>query len=182
MRVLGIVGSPRIGGNTDVLVDEILAGAEESGATIEKVILNKLEIKPCQACNSCYKTGKCVQEDDMIPLFDKMEQSDVLVLGTPVYWWGPTAQFKTFFDRWYNPKHQKLKGKRVIITIPLAGGSETYARHTLCMIEDSLNYIGLKIIEKVLAPGFGRRGAVRDDSNLMVKARDAGRKALEIPA
>lgn len=177
-KVLGIVGSPRIGGNTDVLVGEILAGAEEGGATIEKVMLNKLEIKPCQACNSCYKTGKCVQEDDMIPLFDKMEQSDVLVLGTPIYWWGPTAQFKAFFDRWYNPKHQKLKGKRVILTIPLGGEHERYARHTVGMIEDSLNYIGLNLIEIVLAPGFGRRGAVRDDSNLMKKARDAGRNAL----
>ena len=65
MHVLGIVGSPRIGGNTEVLIDEVLAGAEEAGASTEKVNLNKMEINPCQACNSCYKTGHCMQKDDM---------------------------------------------------------------------------------------------------------------------
>ena len=105
--MLGIVGSPRRGGNTEILVDEILAGAEEAVGNIEKVILNEMNINPCRACNSCYKTGKCVQDDDMSSLFEKMEQSDVWILGTPIYWWGPTAQFKAFLDRWYHPKHQE---------------------------------------------------------------------------
>lgn len=72
MQVLGIIGSPRIGGNTEVLVDEVLAGAKEAGASVERVILNKLDIKPCQACNSCYKTGHCAQKDDMESLLEKM--------------------------------------------------------------------------------------------------------------
>ncbi len=98
-QVLGIVGSPRRGGNTEILVDKVLAGAEEAGALIEKVILNELNIKPCQACNTCYKTGQCKQDDDMLDLLDKMEQTQLWVLGTPIYWWGPTAQFKIFLDR-----------------------------------------------------------------------------------
>jgi multimeric flavodoxin WrbA len=63
MLVLGINGSPREGGNTETLVNEVLRGAEEAGASTEMVFLNKLEIKPCQACNSCYKTGTCAQKD-----------------------------------------------------------------------------------------------------------------------
>ncbi|MHA2049815.1 MAG: flavodoxin family protein [Promethearchaeota archaeon] len=179
MQVLGIVGSPRIGGNTDTLVDEVLAGAAEAGASTEKIILNKLEIKPCQACNSCYKTGKCAQKDDMAELLDKMVESDLWILGTPVYWWGPTAQFKAFLDRWYHPKHQEFKGKRVIMVVPLGGGSETYARHTTGLLEDVFSYLNIELVEKVLAPGFNRRGDVKNDVNLIEKARKAGNEAVK---
>ncbi|MHA2021933.1 MAG: flavodoxin family protein, partial [Candidatus Thorarchaeota archaeon] len=99
--VLGIVGSPRRNGNTEILVDEVLSAAEENGAAVHKVILSKLDIGACRACDVCRKTGKCVQKDDMEDLVTKMKNSDVLVLGTPIYWWGPTAQFKAFLDRWY---------------------------------------------------------------------------------
>ena len=179
MQVLGIVGSPRIGGNTDVLVSEILAGAEEGGAAIEKVMLNKLEIKPCQACNTCHKTGNCMHKDDMPALLDKMEQSELWILGTPIYWWGPTAQFKAFLDRWYHPKHQTFKGKHVILVIPLGGGHERYARHTTGLLTDVLNYLGIELIETVLAPGFNRRGEVKNNGNLMTKAYNAGLEAIK---
>jgi multimeric flavodoxin WrbA len=179
MQVLGIVGSPRIGGNTEVLVDEVLAGAKEAGASVEKVILNKLDIKPCQACNSCHKTGHCVHEDDMPILLDKMVQSDVWILGTPIYWWGPTAQFKTFLDRWYHPKHQSFKGKRVILVIPLGGGHEKYARHTTGLLTDVLNYLSIDLVETILAPGINGRGEVSNNSALMKKALKAGKEATE---
>ncbi|MFX1279108.1 MAG: flavodoxin family protein [Promethearchaeota archaeon] len=174
MQVLGIIGSPRIGGNTEILVNEVLNGAEEAGASTEKVYLNKLEIKGCQACNSCYKTGHCAQKDDMEPLLEKMEKSDLWILGTPIYWWGPTAQFKAFLDRWYHPKHQEFKGKRVIIVIPLGGGHERYARHTVGLLEDVFNYLSIELVEKILAPGFNRRGEVKNNKDLMKKAFNAG--------
>ena len=83
MRVLGVVGSPRKNGNTETLVDEVLRGA-----TVEKIFLNDLDIKPCQAtCNEyCMATGNCRIGDDMSTLYDKLYNSDVIVLGTPVYW------------------------------------------------------------------------------------------------
>ena len=178
MRVLGIVGSPRIGGNTEVLVDEVLAGAEEAGAETEKVILSKLEIKPCQACNSCYKTGHCMQKDDMSGLLDKMLESDLWILGTPIYWWGPTAQFKAFLDRWYHPKHQEFKGKKVITVIPLGGGHGRYARHTVGLLEDVFNYLQMKIVGRVLAPGFNQRGEVRNNKDLISMAHDVGKESI----
>ncbi|MFX0029991.1 MAG: flavodoxin family protein [Candidatus Hermodarchaeota archaeon] len=179
MQVLGIIGSPRVGGNTEILVNEVLNGAEEAGASIEKVFLNKLEIKPCQACNSCYKTGNCAQKDDMGSLLDKMLQCDLWILGTPIYWWGPTAQFKAFLDRWYHPKHREFKGKKVIIVIPLGGGHERYARHTVGLLEDVLNYLSIDLVEKILAPGFNRRGEVKNNSALLRKAFDAGINAIK---
>ena len=179
MQVLGIIGSPRIGGNTEVLVDEVFAGAKEAGASVERIILNNLDIKPCQACNSCYKTGHCMHKDDMPSLLEKMTNSDLWILGTPIYWWGPTAQFKAFLDRWYHPKHQEFKGKKVIIVIPLGGGHERYARHTVGLLEDVFNYLNIELVDTILAPGYNRRGEVGKNTNLLEKARKAGKEALK---
>ncbi|MCK4432405.1 MAG: flavodoxin family protein [Methanomicrobia archaeon] len=172
-RALGIVGSPRRNGNTEILVDEILAGAEEAGALTEKIILNELNILPCQACNACQKIGKCVQKDDMSKILEKMQRSHVWVLGTPVYWWGPTAQFKAFLDRWYGVDRTVFRGRRVVLAIP-SGGSDWYARHTVGMLSDIIPYLGMVHVATVLAPG-GAHG----HTDLLAKARRAGREAIE---
>ncbi|MFX0057917.1 MAG: flavodoxin family protein [Candidatus Hodarchaeota archaeon] len=178
-NVLGIVGSPRRGGNTEVLVDEVLKGAEEAGARIEKVLLNQLNIKPCQACDSCYKTGHCVQDDDMIDLFEKMDHSKIWILGTPIYWWGPTAQFKAFLDRWYSPQHQNFKGKKkVILVIPFEGAHPKYARHTVGMLTDVLEYLSMELLETIIAPGVLQRGEVKKDALMLTNARNAGQTAI----
>ena len=180
IQVLGIVGSPRGGGNTEILVDEVLGGAEKAGALTEKFILNNLNINPCQACNSCHKTGKCMHNDDMSVLLEKMERSGVWVLGTPIYWWGPTAQFKAFLDRWYCPKHQYFKGKRVILVIPLEGDHPKYARHTIGIFKDVLDYLGMELFETVLALGVNNRGAVREKIDIIKKANKAGQEVIKI--
>jgi multimeric flavodoxin WrbA len=177
-RVLGIVGSPRTGGNTDILVDEVLAGAREVGAGVEKVMLGALDIAPCQACNGCRQTGECVQQDDMPALLEQMQHSHVWVLGTPIYWWGPTAQFKAFFDRWYGARHVQFQGRRVILAIPMGGGSASYARHTVGMLTDALGYLGVELVATVLAPGASGLGAVRNHARVLAAASQAGREAI----
>jgi multimeric flavodoxin WrbA len=179
-RVLGIVGSPRRGGNTEILVDEVLAGAEEAGALAEKVILGKLDIGPCRGCDACGKTGKCVQQDDMRALSEHMAQSDVWVFGTPVYCWGPTAQFKAFVDRWYGAgKVVTFEDKRVILTIPLGSGDARDARHTVGMLEDALAWQKAELFATVLAPGVFERGVIREHVDILAAARQAGREAVE---
>jgi multimeric flavodoxin WrbA len=178
-RVIGIIGSPRRGGNTEILVDEVLAGAEEAGALIEKVILNELDIRPCQACDACQKTGKCAQQDDMSKLLEQMQRSQVWVLGTPVYWWGPTAQFKAFLDRWYGAKQVTFEGRRVILIIPLGGGTVSFARHTVGMLTDALNYLRSDLVATVLAPGVFGLGAVRRQADVLAMARRTGRQAAD---
>jgi multimeric flavodoxin WrbA len=179
-RVLGIVGSPRRGGNTDILVDEVLAGAAEAGALTEKAMLSKLDIGPCRACETCKKAGKCVQQDDMHALLTQMDQSDVWVLGTPVYWWGPSAQFKAFLDRWYGAgKAVAFQDKQVILTIPL-GSDDTYdARHTVGMLKDALTWQKSELLTTILAPGVTERGVVRDHPKVLAAARQAGRDAVD---
>jgi NAD(P)H-dependent FMN reductase len=178
-RVLGIVGSPRRSGNTETLVDEALFGAEKAGALIEKVILNELDIASCQACGGCEKTGECVQQDDMAELLGKMARSQVWVLGTPVYWWGPTAQFKTFLDRWYGVERAVFAGRRVVIVMPLGDGA-SYARYAMGMLTDIVDYLGMRLVATVLAPGASGRGSVRQRADLMAQARRAGQEAVAL--
>jgi multimeric flavodoxin WrbA len=178
-RMLGIVGSPRRGGNTEILVDEVLRGAEEAGALVEKVILSKLNIAPCRACDTCRKAGQCAQRDDMPALLEKMKRSQVWVLGTPVYWWGPTAQFKAFLDRWYGTEYVMFKGQRVILTIPLEDTDASTARHTVGMFTDALAYLKAELFATVLAPGVLDRGKVREHPDVLETAHRTGREAIE---
>jgi NAD(P)H-dependent FMN reductase len=181
-RMLGIVGSPRRGGNTETLVDEVLRGAEEAGALVEKVILSELDIAPCRACDTCRRTGRCVQQDDMPTVMEQMMRSRVWVLGTPVYWWGPSAQFKAFLDRWYVGGNviSRREGQRVILVIPLGDTDAGTARHVVGMFEDVLAYLKMELFANVLAPGVLRRGEVREHPSVLAVAYRAGQEAVEV--
>jgi len=178
VRALGIIGSPRRGGNTEILVDEALAGAAEAGASIDKVFLNDLDIAPCQACDACRETRVCAQQDDMQAVVEKMRGGTVFVFGTPVYWYGPTAQFKAFMDRWYGIGKEPFRGKRVLLVMPL-GDVAHVARHAVGMITDSLTWAEAELVETILAPGAYDLGEVRQFSDVLAAARRAGRKAAE---
>ncbi len=162
-------------------MDEVLKAAEENGAAVHKVILSKLEIGSCRACDSCRKTGKCVQKDDMEELATKIEKSDVLVLGTPVYWWGPTAQFKAFLDRWYGICRQGIfKEKETVLVIPLEDKTESSYNPILNMFKGIMGYLHMSHVATVLAPGVLERGAVLNHQEYIDKARDIGIKLASV--
>ena len=179
MRVLGIVGSPRRGGNTEILVDEILAGAAEAGADAEKIILNELSIMPCQACDACKDGNECIQDDDMSELLEQMERYRIWVLGTPVYWWGPSAQLKAFIDRWYGANQAIFKGRTIILAISLGSGNKKTAQHVVGMFNDIADYLGMNIAATVLALGAYKLGAVSKHTSVLAKARQAGKQAVK---
>ncbi len=99
IKVLGIGGSPRRGGNSDLLLDRALAGAAEAGANVEKVVVARLRIAPCIACDGCWKTGRCVVADDFQAAYEKLIAAERIVLATPIYFMGVSAQAKAFIDR-----------------------------------------------------------------------------------
>jgi multimeric flavodoxin WrbA len=99
LKVLGIAGSPRRNGNTDHLLQQILAGVSSQGTEIKTVILSELNIAPCRHCDGCLKTGKCVIDDDMQWLYTDLRESDRIVLASPIFFMGVTAQTKAMIDR-----------------------------------------------------------------------------------
>jgi multimeric flavodoxin WrbA len=180
VKALGIVGSPRRGGNTDVLVSEVLLGAAEAGASTSKKQLSSLEIGGCRGCGACIPKGRCVQEDGMASLLGPMEKSRVWVLGTPVYWWGPTAQFKAFVDRWFGAVRRfSFKGKKIVLVVPLGDTDPVTARHTVGMLSDALCYVGAIVVDTVLGLGLGDKGAARKNPAILKRARQAGAKAVK---
>ncbi len=99
LKVLGIMGSPRYGGNTDLLLDSALKGAEDDGVETEKIRLCDLRISPCKACHGCDKTGECIQKDDMQSIYPKLIEADRLFLSSPIFFMGISAQTKAMIDR-----------------------------------------------------------------------------------
>jgi len=98
-KVLVLSGSPRKGGNSDILCDQFMLGAEEAGNQAEKIFLRDKEINYCVACDTCKRNGDiCNQDDDMAEVLDKMIAADVIVMATPVYFYTMNAQMKTLIE------------------------------------------------------------------------------------
>ena len=116
MRVLGIAGSPRRGGNTDLLLAEVLSGAASRGAEVRTVVLSKLKIAPCQHCDACLEAGRCRIDDDMQMVYREMEAADRVVLASPIQFMGVTAQAKAMIDRC-----QALWARKYVLKIPPLG-------------------------------------------------------------
>jgi len=176
-KVLGVVGSPRKGANTDTLVEQVLKGAMEEGAKTEKLFLGEMDIKPCMACDACQDTGECLINDDFASTLEKMKQSAVWVLGTPVYWWGPTAQMKAFIDRWYGVDRSIFRDKKIALVVPSGGGSY-YARQTVEILESIIPYLGMRHIA-TLQSGTSGRDSSKQNRTLMDKALNIGREAVK---
>ena len=128
MKVLGILGSPRVGGNSDILLDQALTGAKEAGAVVEKIVLSRKKIAGCLDCGKCNEEGICVIKDDMQKIQKKMLEADAIIHSVPLYFWAMTAQMKAYLDRWCaffdaNWEWQKvyaprMKGKKIgLITV-----------------------------------------------------------------
>lgn len=99
MKVLGMAGSPRHGGNTDLLLEQLMAGAANSGAQTETLEVAKMHIAPCLHCDGCLAEGKCVIDDEMQLVYPKLREADRLVIASPMFFMGLTAQTKAWIDR-----------------------------------------------------------------------------------
>jgi multimeric flavodoxin WrbA len=99
MKVLGLFGSPRKGGNTELLLEEALRGAEEEGAEVERVYLARFAVSPCRACHGCDRSGQCVIQDDMQALYPKILGAEIIFLASPIYFYSITAWSKMVIDR-----------------------------------------------------------------------------------
>jgi len=98
-KVLGIFGSPRKGGNTDLLLDEALKGAKEAGANVEALRVCDFKITPCRGCHECSKKGICVIKDEMQQIYPRLLEADIIILASPIYFYGVTGWTKALIDR-----------------------------------------------------------------------------------
>ena len=123
MKIVGILGSERKGGNTEVLLDVALEEAQKNGVLTEKVPLRDKSIAPCDGCLGCTKTGKCVIDDDAQEIYQKMLESEGIIWATPVYFWSMSGQTKTLMDRTYALLFPKLQLTNKIGGLILVAGT-----------------------------------------------------------
>ena len=128
MKVLGIVCSGRKGGNTEILVTEALASAQEAGAQTELVSVVGKNISPCDGCGSCRQTSVCHIQDDMQSIYQQLETADAIIFGSPVYFCSVSAQAKAIMDRTFLfLRDRRLKGKVAapILAVRRVGAGQT---------------------------------------------------------
>ena len=177
MKVLGIHGSPRQGGNTELLVREALAGAEAQGATTEFVSLNDLTIRGCQACMYCRAHDGCAVQDDMQAIYVQIAEADAIVLGSPVYMHGVTGQTKIFIDRLYPYLNSDFTSKvqKPTLFIVTQGNPNMQEFATAMQITANvLGVLGFPVQETLtVAAGMGK-GAVAEKIEECARVYQAG--------
>lgn len=178
MQVLGIVGSPRRGGNTDLLVDAVLAGARGRGHQVAKLHLHDLAIGPCVDCRGCKSGARvCVVGDGMREVYERLDAADALVLGTPVYWCGPSGPLKQMLDRW-RPyfANGRLKARRAVLVAVAKDGPDE-AGLLVAMLRRALGYLHVELVGEVLGTAY-ERGEILGDRAALERAGALGAALL----
>lgn len=182
-HVLGLAGSPRRNGNTEVLLDEALRGAVAGGASTEKIVVAQLDIHPCRACNYCAREGECIQKDDMTPIYEKLAAADILLVASPIFYYGVTAQLKSLIDRsqalWNRkytlgqPVRPGRRGKGALIAAGATGGQKLFTGAILT-VKYFFDPLDVDYTAELTLRHLEERGAVTKEPELLDKAYQLG--------
>ena len=173
-NVLILSGSPRRGGNSDLLCDEFGRGAKEAGNTVEKIFVRDKKIGFCNACYGCRKTGKCVIKDDMAVVLERMHWADVIVMASPVYFYSIDAQMKALIDRTL-PQWTMLDNKEFYYIMTAAEDSDTVMDCTLeCFRGFAVCLNSAKEMGVLYGKGVYEAGAVKN-TQYMQQAYEIGK-------
>ena len=179
LKVVGTVCSPRKGGNTEILVQEALAGAKESGAETELLRISEMKIAPCDGCMTCHKTGECRIKDDMQKVYKKILAADGIILGSPVYFWSVSGQAKTLMDRTYALRYPNHKLKSKVGGAIVATGRRGSVNALLIINNFFLGHDML--VAGLGISGYGTdKGEVRQDKRAMQGARSLGKQIIQL--
>ncbi len=189
MRVLGIAGSPRRGGNTDLLLAQVMEGAASQGAEVKTIVLNDLEITPCQHCDACLEAGECRIDDDMQMVYRGLEKADRIILASPLHFMGVTAQTKAMIDRcqalWarkYVLKQPPLGDRRQRKGLFIAVGGMKLAKlfePALATVKALFKVLDITYAGELLFAGIDEKGAIAQHPDALKQAFAAGQRLVE---
>ena len=189
MQVLGIHGSPRRGGNTELLLKEFLRGCTEGGAGVEEVFLRELKISPCLEIYACKKDGECPIQDDMKPLYPKLVEADILAVASPVFFFAVSAHLKAMIDRcqalWarkYILRQAVAPGRTGRKGIFLAVGGaklEKIFDGPLLTMKYFFDVLDRTFDRALLYGGVDERGEIRQHPTAMAEAYALGKKMVK---
>jgi multimeric flavodoxin WrbA len=174
MNILILSGSPRRGGNTELLVEAFVKGASQKHH-VEVVSVHDYKVNPCMGCNACFKNenNACIQKDDMSLIYDKMAVADMLVIASPVYFYGLSAQLKAVIDRFHNPIRDTYHIKKMALLLVGAASLPELFDGILAQYRLCLNFFKLEDAGRVLVRGVKDKGDIQNTEAIQ-KANELG--------
>jgi len=188
VKVLGIAGSPRRGGNTDMLLAEVLRGAADKGAEAKTIVLSKLKYKSCQHCDTCLEKGVCKIQDDMQQIYKDLAEADIIVLASPMQFMGITAEAKAMIDRC-----QAMWARKYVLKVPplnpvkerkgffvSVGGRKVpnLFDGALITVKTFFRILNLTYAGDLLFSGIDEKGAIGKNPDALQQAFLAGQKLV----
>jgi multimeric flavodoxin WrbA len=186
LKILGICGSPRKGGNTEVLLKEALRGAQEAGAEVEALFLRDKAISPCLEIYGCKEDGRCVIEDDFQGVAEKMVEADALILASPIFFYTVSSHTKMLMDRcqsfWVKryllkmdiaPGRSRRNG--AFISVGATRGKRLFEGVTLT-VRYFFDALEVDLSETLLVRGVDEKGEIFDHPGEIQAAYELGRR------
>jgi multimeric flavodoxin WrbA len=178
LKVLGLIGSYRKLGNTEVLVKEALMEAQRLGAEVDVLRLTDLRIEPCKGCMACiFKSEECKIQDDWHIFKEKFEESDAIILGAPTYLLGPAGIVKMLLDRNIMFLQKAPRNAKVGAIIGVAG-ARGWESFTMAMLSVFMFACGVKVVDQAIFYAQGP-GEILLDESAMERARRIGHNVFQ---
>jgi multimeric flavodoxin WrbA len=189
VKILGLFGSPRRGGNTELLLEEALKGAEKEGARVERLYLSDFTITPCKECHGCDDTGNCIILDDMEKIYPKLLEADVVILASPIFFYGVTAWAKALIDRsqalWarkYLLKDSSLgkegkKRKGFFISVGATKGQKVF-EGAILTVKYFFDVLNAEYAGELVFRGVEAKGDILNHPEALQQAYETGRKLV----
>jgi multimeric flavodoxin WrbA len=175
MKITGIVGSPREDGSTIAIVENILNGAKENGYDIHSYYVNNLDINPCQACYHCREHKKCKFDDDMLAIIKDLDESDVFIIGSPIYFGEVTGQLKTLIDRFYSiTTNRKINGTKLVLVYVQANPDKSLFKKYIENQNFSYNFMGFEVVDTLQVYGIREKEDLIENKVFLEKAKEIG--------
>jgi len=187
LKVLGIMGSPRIKSNTDLLLGEALKGAQSKQAEVEKIVVDELKISPCREYYGCLEDGNCVIRDDMDDIYPKLLEVDGIIVASPIFFYGLAAQLKALIDRcqalWvrrYILKHNLSDSVRkgVFIAVGATRGEQLFDGSILT-VKYFFKAIGVDYVGELLVRGVDKKGEIKEHPTALSDAFELGKRLVQ---
>lgn len=166
-RIVVLQGSVRRGGNTQMLVEAFVKGAEQQNC-VEVISVADYHVNPCIGCNSCFsrENHQCFQQDDMQKVYDKLAAADVIVVASPVYFYGVSAQLKAIIDRLHTPLRNTFQVKKMALLLVAASPLTGVFDAIKVQYQLVLDYFHLEDLGSVLVREVKNQGDIAGNAGL----------------
>ena len=186
MKVLGILGSPRRGGNAEILLDKALEGVKSTGIEPKKIVLNELKFSPCQECAGCAQTGICIINDAMQDIYKELDTAEIIILSSPIFFGSLPAQVKAMIDRyqcrWVAKyvlgKKSPPPTKRGFLILVSAANRESFFKNAESIVKNFFAVLDIEFKASLYCPNVDEKGRILEHPDCLKRAFELGARIL----